>query len=332
MLEPHPLVSIIITSYNRSEWIIDAIESALKQNYSNIEIIISDNCSTDGTKSIVAKYLLNSKIKFYENESNIGMFLNFDNAIKSLANGKYFVILNSDDILINNSFISDCVDLVNLDSKLFLIKSKSAYFTKKSVNFQTYNVGNFYSKVFKSGSEAFLNYTGSEDLSWAGVFVNRNEFLKLNVFNSNNNNTYFDVVSNLQLMILGNVYFFDKISYLIRDHNERLSKQYDSPFMIESLNIILKPYFFAKKYSDIDEFDLEYWKNLCLFNLILSNLLSLYVLNRVEFFLFRKYISSNYNSIYRKILDNRRYKIYVFIFKYRGIFRTYTWIKGLIKN
>ncbi|MBS1757264.1 MAG: glycosyltransferase, partial [Bacteroidetes bacterium] len=51
-----PLVSIVITSYNRAHYIEEAIRSALAQDYRNLEIIISDNCSTDGSSEIFKKY------------------------------------------------------------------------------------------------------------------------------------------------------------------------------------------------------------------------------------------------------------------------------------
>ena len=51
-----PLVSIVITSYNRAHTIEKAIESALGQDYQNLEIIISDNNSTDNTDEVVKKY------------------------------------------------------------------------------------------------------------------------------------------------------------------------------------------------------------------------------------------------------------------------------------
>ena len=73
----NPLVSVVITSYNRANLIEGAIQSALAQDYPNLEIIISDNCSTDNTDKVIAKYLSNPKIRYYKNEQNIGMIPNF---------------------------------------------------------------------------------------------------------------------------------------------------------------------------------------------------------------------------------------------------------------
>ena len=51
-----PLISIVITSYNRAQWIGQAIQSALDQDYPNFEIIISDNNSTDNTDDVIRTF------------------------------------------------------------------------------------------------------------------------------------------------------------------------------------------------------------------------------------------------------------------------------------
>jgi glycosyltransferase involved in cell wall biosynthesis len=93
-----PLVSVLVTSYNRAKYIQFAIESILNQSYQNYEILISDNCSTDDTMEILKKYEGNSKIRIYRTEKNIGQFPN-RNWIASLANGKYLKYVDSDDFI-----------------------------------------------------------------------------------------------------------------------------------------------------------------------------------------------------------------------------------------
>ena len=57
MIKQHPQVSIIITSYNKFNFIIDAIKSATNQNYPNIEIVIVDDASNDGSSNLIASYI-----------------------------------------------------------------------------------------------------------------------------------------------------------------------------------------------------------------------------------------------------------------------------------
>lgn len=115
------MVSVLITSYNREEYIGEAIESVLSQSYSNFEIIITDNCSTDGTVAVIEKYLSDPRIRFCQNETNIGQFPNRNRAA-SLANGKYLKYLDSDDMFFPWT-LEYCVNgmLANQDASLGIL-------------------------------------------------------------------------------------------------------------------------------------------------------------------------------------------------------------------
>ena len=91
-----PLVSIVIPTYNRCYYLQQAIDSAVKQTYSNIEVIISDNCSIDDTQEIVESFL-DSRIKYWQHPENIGMFANQIHGLK-MAKGKYIASLHDDDM------------------------------------------------------------------------------------------------------------------------------------------------------------------------------------------------------------------------------------------
>lgn len=93
-----PLVSILITSYNRESFIEEAVNSVLAQTYENFEIIIVDNCSTDRTRDIIENYRNNEKIRIFFNKSNIGQFPNRNKAA-GLAKGDILLYVDSDDTI-----------------------------------------------------------------------------------------------------------------------------------------------------------------------------------------------------------------------------------------
>lgn len=68
----HDLVSIIMPSYNTGRFIRETIESVMAQSYTNWELIIVDDCSTDSTDKIVEKYLVDKRIRFMKNDKNSG--------------------------------------------------------------------------------------------------------------------------------------------------------------------------------------------------------------------------------------------------------------------
>lgn len=98
MIDTLPLVSIAILTYNSSKFIAEAIESAMSQDYPNIEIVISDDASTDNTIDILAQYAADypNKIRVLTNEINTGPVNNWFKCIWACC-GEYIVALAGDD-------------------------------------------------------------------------------------------------------------------------------------------------------------------------------------------------------------------------------------------
>ena len=93
-----PLVSIAMASYNGERFITEQLDSILKQTYSNIEIVIVDDCSKDKTIEIIKAYQCkNDNIQFFQNENNSGVTKTFEKAIIE-SKGKFIAISDQDDI------------------------------------------------------------------------------------------------------------------------------------------------------------------------------------------------------------------------------------------
>ena len=90
------LVSIIMPSFNTGIFIKETINSVLKQTYTNWEIIIVDDCSTDNTDEVVASFK-DERIKYIKNEKNSGAAVSRNRALRE-AKGKWIAFLDSDDI------------------------------------------------------------------------------------------------------------------------------------------------------------------------------------------------------------------------------------------
>lgn len=92
------LVSIITPSWNCGRLVEETIQSILSQTYSNWELLFQDDCSTDNTKEIVAKYAaIDHRIKYECNSQNSGAAITRNNALRR-AKGKWIAFLDSDDI------------------------------------------------------------------------------------------------------------------------------------------------------------------------------------------------------------------------------------------
>ncbi len=104
-----PLVSVLMTAYNREKYIAEAIESVLASTYKNFELIIVDDCSKDDTVKIANGYeLRDPRVKLFINERNLGDYPNRNKAA-SYARGKYLKYLDSDDKLFDFS-LQYCIE------------------------------------------------------------------------------------------------------------------------------------------------------------------------------------------------------------------------------
>ena len=103
-----PLVSIGIPTFNGEKFIAGSIESILSQTYKNIEIIISDDCSTDNTFRTLLDYARRDKrISISRNKKNVGTLVNTVRVIE-LGRGKYFMLASDHDIW-ESTFVEKCV-------------------------------------------------------------------------------------------------------------------------------------------------------------------------------------------------------------------------------
>lgn len=156
-----PLVTIGIPTYNRAKLLRRTIESSLGQDYDMIEVIISDNASTDDTQSICQELCnKDARVKYIIQQSNIGASANFADVLKR-ATGKYFMWLGDDD-WIDNSYISHCVTLLETYPDLSLVSGTPIYYQNGIKPYQgkmfdllenswIVRVANYYARVADNG-------------------------------------------------------------------------------------------------------------------------------------------------------------------------------------
>ena len=99
----NPLVSIICLCYNHEKFVPLALQSVIDQTYPNIELIIVDDCSNDGSSTVIKEWLRqHPEIVFIENTTNKGNTKSF-NAAFAVSKGDYIIDLAADDILNTNA-------------------------------------------------------------------------------------------------------------------------------------------------------------------------------------------------------------------------------------
>ncbi|MDE3236840.1 MAG: glycosyltransferase family 2 protein [Bacteroidota bacterium] len=98
MQTSQPLISVVIATYNGEKFLSRQIESVLQQTYRNLEIIITDDASTDGTWNCIQEYThKDQRIQALRSEKNLGYVKNFEKGIR-FSKGEYIAICDQDDI------------------------------------------------------------------------------------------------------------------------------------------------------------------------------------------------------------------------------------------
>lgn len=123
--EPPPKVSIGMPVYNAESYLHEAIDSLLAQTYSDFEIVISDNASTDRTEAICRDYAKREpRISYVRQQKNLGATGNF-NHVFGLARGTYFKWASYDDVC-EPEFVARCVEVLDAHPEVVWVHSASS--------------------------------------------------------------------------------------------------------------------------------------------------------------------------------------------------------------
>src|SRR3954452_24097369 len=119
MSEADPLVSIGLPVRNAGERVVGVVRSVLAQDHANLELLITDNASTDDTEQVCRELpRSDSRIAYHRQPRNVGLLNNFIYAIRH-ATGTYFRWIGDDDRLEPN-FATRCLDAFTADPRLIL--------------------------------------------------------------------------------------------------------------------------------------------------------------------------------------------------------------------
>lgn len=92
-----PKISIIFTSYNHKEFLIEALEGLLNQTFRDFELIVVDDCSTDGSQELLKKYAIDPRVKLNLLNKNTGSYVHSSNLGASKAVADYIIFAQCDD-------------------------------------------------------------------------------------------------------------------------------------------------------------------------------------------------------------------------------------------
>lgn len=241
-----PKVSVLIPTFNRFEYLEQAIDSALDQSYANIEIIVSDNASTDITGEMLNKYADNVKIKLFRNQNNIGMVNNWRKMLYEYATGEWFVILSDDDYFIDKDYLKDAISLTR-NGAVKLVYSSGYIRNESTGQMECLRISD--RRIYQDGQRLALtlNENSPQPFMLCNVLFNTDLAIRLDAF-KNEYNIGCDTELFLISVLNGNVGFIDRQVSVYRQHGSNLIGQNIKDFKLfyNNVDCVLKPYEFIK--------------------------------------------------------------------------------------
>lgn len=246
----NPLVSIIVITYNSSKFVLETLESAKAQTYQNIELIVSDDCSTDNTVEICRQWLEENKERFVRTElisteKNSGIPANCNRGVRA-SKGEWVKLIAGDDILLMDS-IEKFINFSTKNPCVKIIESVSVFFkhelNKKSI-YKQQNLSDtiFFNSIITS-SEQYELMLRKNYVHAPSVIIHREVFYKINGFDEK-----FRLIEDhpfwLKALKAGyKFYFMNKETVYYRVHSSSVFASIDS-------NILFNDYYKKRRGAD----------------------------------------------------------------------------------
>lgn len=211
----NPLVSIMIPCYNFKDHILRAINSALNQDYSDLEVIVLDDMSTDGSWDIIKSFYEGlreegkKRIKILRNENNLGRTKTYKKLLYELSKGDWVLMLDGDDYLYDDSVISAAIRKFKENYSDDIVAILGGFIKYDS------SVKKYFENIpptkLIDGFDLVIKYPNIF-YSHGAVLYDRKKALKLDFYRAGIISD--DLESHLRFFLRGKVLYMDKIFYV----------------------------------------------------------------------------------------------------------------------
>ena len=245
-----PSVCIMIPTYNQANFITKAVESALAQDYPNIEIVISDDNSTDNTEEVLQRFNNHPKISYKKNPTNFGRVGNYKKCLTDYAKADWVINLDGDDYYTNNKFISQAMNAIEKNGIANTLFYQGGNVRKNHDTEKKHQVKIEQEEESMNSADYFFTYFDRNFFCHMSTLYNRRLALETNFYQRNIIST--DVYSFLHLCLkyFGKKVIISKnISGVWVQHENNISKTIDFKKHWQNFGLYVKLYHLAIKYG-----------------------------------------------------------------------------------
>jgi glycosyltransferase involved in cell wall biosynthesis len=224
-----PLVTVVCLCYNHARFIRDALDSVLAQTYTNLEIIVVDDLSTDDSRNIIAEYVQKyPQIKFLPNEKNLGNCAAFNRAWE-ISKGDYLIDFATDDVLMPERISEQVAAFETLDPGYGIIYTDAVLIDDNSREIGYYYKRDTEGNLLKPvpSGDVFADVVARHFISTPTMIMRRAVFEKLGGYDATLAYEDFDLwVRSARTF---KFYFLDKPLTKRRIHAAQMSQQQYKP-------------------------------------------------------------------------------------------------------
>ncbi len=249
-------VSVAITAYNQADYVAQAVQSVLDQDYQNLEVIVSDNHSTDHIQDVVSRFQRDSRFKYYRNETNLGMIGNFQRALYDYSTGDFALHLDGDDYLSDRSYISKAMNLAEQHGLVMVFAKSMALYDKTGLIIE--DKVNSDLPMLMDGDWFFLNYYRGYSIPTLTVVHDRHRAMEVGFFKKNIIST--DWEGFLKLIIGHRIGFMNRYAGVWRRHGGNETMKINLERFLSNVEYIESPYRFALEHQHFPPKVLDRWR------------------------------------------------------------------------
>lgn len=254
------LVSILIPTYNQSRYLLQAVESALKQDYENLEVVVCDDASRDWDPRLLKSLEMDPRLRIHRNPTNLGRVGNYRHSLYELAKGDWILVLDGDDFYYDPTYISRAMKMTASDAGIDLVFSNAARLHEDRGGKLAAPSENKNLTAVMAGPDLFLKLAnkGISLFHSTAIYKRRKaislDFYRLDIISS-------DWESLHRYILTGKVAFLDTIASVWRIHGGNATRNISAQDRGRNLQVILEPYRAARRLELFTISTLDTWRD-----------------------------------------------------------------------
>ena len=229
LADKEPFFTIVISTYNREDLILETLETVFNQNYTNYEVIVVDNASTDNSVVVLKEFEEKGKLKLIQNEHNLERSRARNVGFKA-AKGDYLTLLDSDDFMYPDAL---------QEARDFIIKNKEFDFFHQFYQLVSNKKEVLFQYRFPAARKQIKKLAEGNFVSCIGVFLSKKVYLDYlfnedeKILGSEDWELWVRIRSEYKLGVI------PKVNFGIRSHPNRSISAYDLDSIVERKQYII---------------------------------------------------------------------------------------------